>query len=131
MNRPGRALTSCPSSSICFGLRKWMAKHNLMSIPFILFLFVLIGYMNSFWYQKIPNKFTDKFIFGFLAFLFFFFDDFFIYLICEFYMKCESGMRYIPIFFIKKYVWFVFNSNFTGLFTNIRNRNTMFFFCIT
>jgi len=48
-------------------------------------------------------------------------------------VKCESSMRYIPVFFIKKknnnkkFVCFTFNSKFTGLFNGVRIRNLMLF----
>ena len=46
----------------------------------------------------------------------------------DFYCEMRTSMFYIPIFFHKKiYVCFVFNSNFTGLFTGVGVRNIYYF----
>jgi hypothetical protein len=111
-------------------------KQIICPIPFILFLFVLILIR--------PNKYLFyiiKFQINLLTLLnlfvspytFFYLYNFIIYLICEFLLWNTNLICDIYLFFnktiTKKYVWFVFNSNFTGLFTDARIRNTIFFLC--
>ena len=58
----GLGLVLNPACPIYFGSIMYLAKHTFISIPFILFFFILIiDKKKAFLYQKIPKHFMDPF----------------------------------------------------------------------